>query len=47
MMDVLEYIGQFGFPALVTAYLLVRLDMTLKELSQEVHELLSEIRKST
>lgn len=46
-METIEYIGQFGFPALVTAFLLVRLDATIKELSREVHDLVAELRKTT
>lgn len=46
-MEIVNMIANFGFPALVTAFLLVRLDLTLKEMTREVHELVSELRKTT
>lgn len=46
-MDIVEYVGHFGFPAVVTAYVLVRLDTTLRELAKEIHELRAQIGKTT
>lgn len=46
-MELVNMIANFGFPALVTAFLLVRLDLTLKELTREMHELIAELRKTT
>lgn len=46
-MEIVNMIANFGFPALVTAFLLVRLDLTLKEMTREIHELVTELRKTT
>jgi len=51
MEDILKLVGNFGFPIVVSAYLLVRIEGKLNELSTSIMELAKaiavlEVRKS-
>lgn len=43
MEDLITMIGNFGFPIAVTAYLLVRIESKLSQLTQSIHELTTAI----
>ncbi len=44
MEDLLNIIGNFGFPIAVTAYLLVRIESKLTQLTESIHELTTAIK---
>lgn len=39
MLDLLAFVGNFGFPIVVSAYLLVRIEGKLNELSRSITDL--------
>ncbi|MDW5298667.1 MAG: YvrJ family protein [Sedimentibacter sp.] len=44
MEDLLNLVGNFGFPIAVTAYLLVRIESKLTQLTESIHELTTAIK---
>ncbi|MGD9567986.1 MAG: YvrJ family protein [Sedimentibacter sp.] len=44
MEDIMTIIGNFGFPIAVTAYLLVRIESKLSQLTDSIHELTTAIK---
>ncbi|MFA9423171.1 MAG: YvrJ family protein [Sedimentibacter sp.] len=44
MEELLNIVGNFGFPIAVTAYLLVRIESKLTQLTQSIHELTTAIK---
>lgn len=43
MKDFITLIGNFGFPIAVTAYLLVRIESRLSQLTESIHDLTTAI----
>jgi hypothetical protein len=44
MEDFITLLGNFGFPIAVTAYLLVRIESRLSQLTESIHELTTAIK---
>lgn len=44
MEDLIAMIGNFGFPIAVTAYLLVRIESKLSQLTESIHDLTTAIK---
>jgi hypothetical protein len=44
MEDFITLLGNFGFPIAVTAYLLVRIESKLSQLTESIHELTTAIK---
>lgn len=44
MEDLINIVGNFGFPIAVTAYLLVRIESKLTQLTESIHELTTAIK---
>jgi hypothetical protein len=44
MDDFITLLGNFGFPIAVTAYLLVRIESRLSQLTESIHELTTAIK---
>ncbi len=44
MEDIIKMIGNFGFPIAVAAYLLVRIESKLNQLTESIHELTTAIK---
>lgn len=44
MEDLIEVVGNFGFPIAVTAYLLVRIESKLSQLTESIHQLTTAIK---
>ena len=45
MEDLFNIVGNFGFPIAVTAYLLVRIESQLSQLTESIHELTTAIKR--
>ena len=44
MEDLINMVGNFGFPIAVTAYLLVRIESKLSQLTESIHQLTTAIK---
>nr|WP_300090867.1 YvrJ family protein [Sedimentibacter sp.] len=44
MEDIISLLGNFGFPIAVTAFLLVRIESRLSQLTESIHELTTAIK---
>lgn len=44
MEEFISLLGNFGFPIAVTAYLLVRIESRLSQLTESIHELTTAIK---
>ncbi len=44
MEEIINIIGNFGFPIAITVYLLVRIESKLNQLTESIHELTTAIK---